>query len=139
MMHQLHPMILTDLGLKATLEDMANHWSERNPQLALSIECCTRADALDQKISIQLFRVIQECLTNTVRHAQAKQVKVTLTTQADSLQLRVADDGIGCDIKRVCSGFGLRGMQERIKSLGGELSIHSQPGQGMTITAKIPL
>jgi len=52
--------------------------------------------------------------------------------------LKVYDDGVGCNINSVCSGFGLRGMQERIKSLGGELSIQSQPGQGMMLTAEIP-
>lgn len=142
MMHQLHPLILTELGLKATLEDMVNHWSERNPQLQLTIKCSERVDTLDPKISIQLFRVIQECLTNTVRHAHAERVRVSLGTLPETpeqLLLRVSDDGSGCDIRRVSSGFGLRSMQERIKSLGGELAIASQPGHGMTVTAAIPV
>lgn len=142
MMHQLHPLILTELGLKAALEDMVNHWSERNPQLTLNIECSDNIDALDQKISIQLFRLIQECLTNTVRHAHAKKVNIALVTQhetPDKLKLQFSDDGVGCEINRVSAGFGLRGMQERIKSLGGELAIASEPGQGMTISAEIPI
>jgi len=142
MMHQLHPLILTELGLKATLEDMVNHWSERNPRMTLNILCSDSADTLDPKISIQIFRVIQECLTNILRHAQARHVNIVLTTVDAApglLLLKVYDDGVGCNINSVCSGFGLRGMQERIKSLGGELTIQSQPGQGMMLTAEIPV
>lgn len=141
MMHQLHPLILTELGLKATLEDMVHHWSERNPRMVLNIECADMADRLDPKISIQIFRVIQECLTNILRHAEARHVDIALAAVDNApglLRLRVSDDGVGCNMNRACSGFGLRGMQERIKSLGGELSIQSQPGQGMTLTAEIP-
>ncbi|MGR9045985.1 MAG: ATP-binding protein [Gammaproteobacteria bacterium] len=140
MMHQLHPLILTELGLKAALEDMVNHWSERNPNLMLSLDCDDSTETLDPKIGIQLFRVIQECLTNTVRHAHARQVEISLTRRPEnpeSLSLRVSDDGVGCAVNRISSGFGLRGMQERIKSLGGDLAVVSEPGRGMTITAAI--
>lgn len=142
MMHQLHPLILTELGLKATLEDMVNHWSERNPRLNLTIECPDELDSLDQNVAIQIFRVIQECLTNTIRHAEAKHVKIVLEISGenlDCLYLEVADDGCGCDINRISSGFGLRGIQERIKSLDGELSVRSQSGQGMAVSATIPI
>ncbi|MDD1607275.1 MAG: histidine kinase, partial [Methylococcaceae bacterium] len=62
MMHQLHPLVLTELGLKATLEDLINHWAIRQPTLKISLDCTNEADRLDAKIAIQLFRVVQECL-----------------------------------------------------------------------------
>lgn len=142
MMQQLHPLVLTELGLKATLEDMVNHWSERNPELDLQIQCRDEVDRLDKNITIQVFRVIQECLTNVIRHAQARRVTIDLQIAQQprkSLQLKVADDGQGCDLKTVNRGFGLRGMNERIKSLDGELAVESKSGAGMTVTAWIPL
>lgn len=142
MMQQLHPLVLTELGLKATLEEMVNHWSERNPDLDLTIACDDEVDDLDKAVTIQVFRVIQECLTNVLRHAHAGRVGITLdklNQPQPLLRLKVQDDGQGCDLKTVSRGFGLLGIKERIKSLDGELSIQSQPGAGMTITAWIPL
>ncbi|PPD32220.1 MAG: histidine kinase [Methylomonas sp.] len=141
MMQQLHPLVLTELGLKATLEDMVNHWSERNPELNLSIYCSDEVDGLDKNITRQLFRVIQECLTNVVRHAQARQVVIDLRMQnaEKTLLLQVVDDGQGCDLQSLSRGFGLRGIKERIKSLEGEVLLDSKPGAGMSISAWIPL
>jgi two-component system sensor histidine kinase UhpB len=144
MMHQLHPLVLTELGLKATMEDLLQHWSTRNPGLKLTLDCPDEIDHLEQKISIQVFRVVQECLTNIVRHAQAGQATISLEIMKPSatlriLRLRVMDDGQGCAADRIKTGFGLLGMRERINSLGGELTIQSQPQQGMNIIASIPL
>jgi len=144
MMHQLHPLVLTELGLKATLEDLLNHWSVRNPELKLTLACPDDVDYLEQKITIQIFRVIQECLTNIVRHAQAKQATVKLEIahqdkNGKSLRLQVNDDGQGCAAGNIKTGFGLLGMRERINSLGGDFTIRTQPRQGMSIIATIPL
>jgi two-component system sensor histidine kinase UhpB len=138
MMHQLHPLILTELGLKATLEDLINHWAIRQPTLKISLDYANEVDNLDAKIAIQLFRVVQECLTNTVRHAKATHASIRLAIDQQLLQLTVADNGQGC-VSSEKTGFGLLGMKERINSLGGELTLQSQPQQGMTIQASIPL
>ena len=144
MMHQLHPLVLKELGLKATMEDLLNHWTIRNPELKLTLDCPDDVDALEQKISIQLFRVVQECLTNIVRHARASQATISLEMMRSSsmektLRLRITDNGQGCDGEKLKSGFGLLGMRERINSLGGKLAVQTQPKQGMSITASIPL
>jgi two-component system sensor histidine kinase UhpB len=138
MMHQLHPLVLTELGLKATLEDLINHWSIRHPALQISLDCSNEADNLEAKIAIQLFRVIQECLTNTVRHAEATQAHIHLAIDRHGLQLQVSDNGRGC-ANGEKTGFGLLGMKERINSLGGIMSIQSQVRQGMSMIASIPL
>ena len=144
MMHQLHPLVLTELGLKATMEDLLNHWSIRNLELKLTIACPDEVDYLEQKITIQIFRVVQECLTNIVRHAQAKQATISLKIAhqgktGKTLRLQVSDDGQGCAVGNIKTGFGLLGMRERINSLGGEFTIRTQPRQGMSIIATIPL
>lgn len=146
MMQQLHPLILSELGLKAALEDLLQHWSVRHPELSVSLDCPDSVDNLDIKISIQIFRVAQECLTNIVRHAHAKHARIRLTltpeqptTPHASLTLSVADDGIGFVDEPLKKGFGLLGMRERIQSLGGELTILTPAQTGMQILASIPL
>lgn len=141
MMTQLHPLILTELGLQATLEDLLHHWEVRNEPTVFILECDDQVDQLDRTIVIQVFRVIQESLTNIIRHAAASRVRIKLLIKPDPdrLLLSISDDGQGCDLDRLNSGFGLRGMEERIKLLGGHFKIHSEANKGMKITAQIPL
>ncbi|MEI6332960.1 MAG: histidine kinase [Methylococcaceae bacterium] len=144
MMHQLHPLVLTELGLKASMEDLLSHWAIRNPSLKLTLDCPDDVDALEQKISIQVFRIVQECLTNIVRHARANQAIISLeimrlSSMEKTLRLCITDNGQGCDGEKLKSGFGLLGMRERINSLGGQLAVQTEPKQGMSIIASIPL
>lgn len=143
MMQQLHPLMLDELGLRATLEDTANRWRERYPEIRLTVDCQERVDGLPTAISIQLFRVIQEALTNVLRHAAASSVRIEMRLEdspADSrLNLTIEDDGQGCRLDSIRHGFGLRGMQERVRSLGGELQYTSELGRGMHIAAWVPL
>ncbi|NOR72176.1 MAG: histidine kinase [Methylomarinum sp.] len=141
MMKQLHPLILTELGLKATLEDMLHHWEVRNAPTVFTLHYDGAVDEIEQTIVIQIFRVIQESLTNIIRHAQASQVNISLQISSNPgrLVLSVTDDGQGCDLDQLASGFGLLGMEERIKLLGGDFKIQSQVNKGLQIKAQIPL
>ena len=141
MMKQLHPLILTELGLKATLEDLLQHWGVRNAPTEFTLHCDDAVDLIDPTIVIQIFRVIQESLTNIIRHAEAGQVKISLQIRpdTDTLILSITDDGLGCDLDQLASGFGLLGMEERIKLLGGSFKLYSQVNKGMQIKAQIPL
>ncbi|ESS72418.1 methanol utilization control sensor protein MoxY [Methyloglobulus morosus KoM1] len=140
MMRNLHPLVLTELGLKASLEDLLNHWSQRYPGLSLKLDCPDIVDKLEQKITIQVFRIVQECLTNIVRHSQATEAAIHLELIAGNrLKLEIADNGLGCTLTEIKNGFGLLGIRERITSLGGELTIQAAHKQGMTIKATIAL
>lgn len=141
MMKQLHPLILTELGLKATLEDLLHHWEVRNTPTVFTLHYDDAVDQIEQTIVIQIFRVIQESLTNIIRHAQASQVNINLqiSSDPDRLVLSVTDNGLGCDLDKLASGFGLLGMEERIKLLGGDFEIQSQINKGLQIKAEIPL
>jgi two-component system, NarL family, sensor histidine kinase UhpB len=140
MMRNLHPLVLTELGLKASLEDLLNHWSQRDAQLGITLQCPDTVDHLKPNITIQVFRIVQECLTNIIRHAKADKADVTLEmTSKNMLRLTVTDQGQGCSLSETQKGFGLLGMRERVKSLDGELVIKTEPNQGMTITADIPI
>lgn len=140
MMRNLHPLMLTELGLKASLEDLLNQWTKHQPAVSLTLICPESVDNLNHQTTIQLFRIVQECLSNIARHAHAKIVTITLQLSADNyLSLHVIDDGCGCHLSDTKNGFGLLGIRERIKSLGGELNIQTQPHQGLSINARIPL
>jgi two-component system sensor histidine kinase UhpB len=142
MMHQLHPLVLSELGLKAAIEDLIGHWTSRNPELSLILDCSEQVDTLNRKITIQIFRVVQECLTNIVRHAEASQASITLQIEQkpeERLRLEVSDNGRGCEDGNIKAGFGLLGMRERIQSLGGEFCIDTRLQGGMRIAASIPL
>lgn len=141
MMKQLHPLILTELGLKATLEDLVIHWENRSPSTSFNLQIDDVVDSLDKTLIIQIFRVIQESMTNIVRHANATQVTISLTINPELkiLNLLIEDDGQGCILTKNTSGFGLQGMAERVKLLKGEFDLQSSLGKGMQIKAQIPI
>jgi len=140
MMRQLHPLVLTELGLKASLEDLINHWASRQPELRLILQCSDEVDQLEPKMTIQLFRVVQEAITNIVRHAKASEAGICLDIDGGKrLLLEIIDNGHGCTPDHINAGFGLRGMRERINSLGGDFTIASASQQGLRIRATISL
>jgi len=85
-----------------------------------------------------VVRLIQECLTNVARHAQAQHARVRVEPADGTLRCVVWDDGAGFDLAQV-EGGGLAGLRERVAGVGGTLEIHSQPGQGTTVTATFPV
>ena len=111
----------------------------------------TDLDGLDEQTNITIYRIIQECLTNIAKHANARsivieidRVKATLPGDTDTmpvsaLRTSIRDDGVGMDPKASGRGLGLIGMRERAGALGGMLSIQATPGQGVTIIVTLPL
>ena len=140
MMQQLHPLILTELGLKAALDDLISHWQTRHLGIFITFHSDNDLESLPETISIHIFRMVQECLTNIVRHANATDVLIALTLdEQDFLSLKMTDNGQGCDAQTIKNGFGLLSMRERVRSLNGEFTIETQPQKGMIIHARIPL
>lgn len=140
----LRPSILDDFGLVAALEWLVNRQAQR---AGLAAELLT--DPIEQRpptdIETVCFRVTQEALTNTTRHARATHVRIELRQRGSELQLVIQDDGIGFDlqdaVKRAQGGesLGLLGLQERVVLVGGRVEIQSAPGQGTRIEAHFPL
>jgi signal transduction histidine kinase len=136
--NDLRPAVL-DLGLHAAVE-----WQTREFQRKTGISCSLMSDGEDIVLSdacaTALFRTLQESLTNVSRHASASHVGVQLYATNESLLMRVSDDGIGrLGQQDKPDAFGLRGMRERIGSLGGRLTVTAAPDQGVTVTAVIPM
>src|ERR1700687_2468503 len=93
---------------------------------------------LADELKLCVYRVVQEAVNNAQRHAHAKNVVVELAQAAGAIRVKIVDDGSGFDAKRT-RGMGLLGMEERVKRLGGTISIDSRPGAGTTITVELPL
>jgi signal transduction histidine kinase len=139
MSHQLHPSKLHYLGLSTTVRQLCKEFAQQNKT---EIECIVRPlpEDLDEKISLNLFRTVQESLRNAVKHSQAHQVKVELGCQSNIIHLRISDDGVGFDPDepRTNHGLGLISMRERLRSVGGEFSISSKPSHGTVVEGTVP-
>jgi signal transduction histidine kinase len=133
----LRPSMLDDLGLVAAVEWYAREMSRRG-EIEVEVRSENVAEELVDELKVCVYRVVQEALNNAQRHAHAKNVAVELAQTAGAIRVKVADDGSGFDAKRT-RGMGLLGMEERVKRLGGKISVTSQPGAGATIEAELPL
>jgi signal transduction histidine kinase len=137
---ELRPAILDDLGLVAAIEWQCQDFQKRT---GIPCTCVTGSDdiAMERERATAIFRICQEALTNTVRHAQATAVTIQLEPRNDVLQLVVADNGVGIPDTKVSNrqSLGLLGMRERVALLGGTITIQGNPGNGTTIVACLPL
>jgi PAS domain S-box-containing protein len=135
----LRPTVLDDLGLVAAIEWQCQDFQKRT---GIPCTCVTSADdiAMEPERATAIFRICQEALTNTARHAQATAVTIKLESRSDTLQMVVADNGVGIPDTSVSNrqSLGLLGMRERVALFGGEIRIQGNPGKGTTVTACLP-
>ena len=136
---ELRPSLLDHFGLPTALRAHVEHVC-RKAELQCEVAMAEEVDALPKESAIALFRVIQEGLTNIVRHAHAKQVRLALTSDAERYLLLLVDDGCGMklDDTRVRWSHGLTGMRHRVQALGGRFSIESSPAEGTTLRVELP-
>jgi glucose-6-phosphate-specific signal transduction histidine kinase len=139
MMQRLRPGILDDLGLVEALQEEISAWQERNPNIKCTFNTSGYLADLGERTNITIYRIVQECLTNVAKYANAAQVTIDLSKNSDSLVLSVKDDGRGMDLSVPGSGLGLIGMRERTEGLGGEFMLESEKGAGVAISATIPM
>lgn len=145
----LRPVMLDDLGLAAAVEWLTEDFARRSGiciRLEMDVDqgqcdCQNGVCDLDADVATAAFRIVQECLTNVVRHAQAEQVVVCVKCINDRLMLRVSDDGkrvsAANDNKR--NSFGIIGMRERAHGLGGTMNFSSIPGKGTCVEVVLPI
>ena len=134
---------LTEQGLVRALQDYLDQFEERH-NIPTSLETDATADQLSPVAALQIFRFIQEALTNVRKHAEAHEVRVTLMGDGSGqLKIVVADDGQGFIPGTQRNGkarpLGLTSMRERIEALGGTFQVNSQPGSGTQVSATIPI
>jgi signal transduction histidine kinase len=136
---ELRPSILDDFGLMAALEWQLWEFQKRTGIQSEFVSTLEDVN-IDEKLSITVFRIFQEALTNVARHANATDVIATLYKEADSLVLKVEDNGKGIsedDIHNTKS-VGLIGMRERAFFLGGTVNISGDPSKGTTVSVQFP-
>ena len=137
MIRRLRPAGLDELGLVAALENCVDHWRQRLPGTDFTLSLSGSLDDLGETVNLTIYRLIQEGLTNTFKHAAARRIDINLSRARDVL-LTLADDGRGMDPAVRGAGFGLSGMKERVELLGGTFTIESSPSHGFAIEARIP-
>jgi signal transduction histidine kinase len=134
----LRPSMLDDLGLRAALEWHVRDTSRRSGvEVELTID--GDVDLLPERYQTCVYRVVQEALTNGVRHAQAQTMAVSLSADGRALEICVMDDGVGFEPGERRNGLGLRGIEERVREIGGTLTIDSAPGRGTVLVLRVPL
>ncbi len=141
MLHRLRPAQLDAQGLVAAIQALCEAWEARSG-VACVFHHDTSADALGEAVNVAVYRVVQEALSNVMRHARASTVRVTLGAAAQApgvLRLTVRDNGVGMDAAAPRRGLGLLGAAERAAALGGHLAIDSGAGRGVSLELSLPL
>ncbi|WP_263264965.1 sensor histidine kinase [Pseudomonas sp. RIT-PI-S] len=133
----LNPRHLASLGLEASLRDHLSR-ALAGSGLNWSLECRQRLDGLSTDMSIAAFRIVQEGVTNLLRHAQADNLWVVIAREKHGLAISIVDDGQGFDPAAVPAGRGIAGMAERAQALRGHVRVRSATGQGTQIDARLP-
>lgn len=142
---QLRPSALDHLGLSDAIHDVVDQYRRQNPDLKIELALQGDLDHFSEQLNITVYRIVQECMTNSVKHAEAAQILVSLSlqqteSQPKRLEIRVIDDGKGLD-PEFSEGrrYGLLGIKERVQAFGGELRIASDSEKGTTIIAALPV
>jgi signal transduction histidine kinase len=136
---ELRPSALDDFGLVPALEHLVETFREQT-QIRVDLEANLGEERLPSEVETALYRIVQEALSNVVKHAGASRISILLTRKDRSVAAVIEDDGLGFDPASVSEeGLGLVGMRERVGLVGGRLQIESGAGAGATLVAEVPL
>jgi signal transduction histidine kinase len=136
---ELRPSALDDFGLVAALERLAESFAEQTG-ISVDFQTALADERLPEEVETALYRIVQESLTNVVKHARARRVSILLARKNGAVKAVVEDDGQGFDpAEQTGDGYGLVGMRERLALLGGRLEVESTRNAGTTIAAEVPV
>lgn len=142
--YDLRPMSFDDLGLNITLESFINDVKSRtNMEVTFNID--GEVSVLPNIIQLTIFRIVQECTNNSLKHSQGKKLDILLCYEVEKIYLKVSDDGVGIKSEAdeskqdIRTGFGLDMMKERVSLLNGKIDINTEVGSGTTIEVNIPI
>jgi two-component system, NarL family, sensor histidine kinase UhpB len=143
MLGRLRPGALTDFGLAAAIMSMVEFWRQRQPGTRFTVALPPAKASFGPLIDITIYRIVQESVSNAVRHGNPVDISVSVNALHDGLGqdrviVEIANDGHGMD-KMAGFGFGLTGMQERVQALGGRLVLTQEPGLGLSVKATLPV
>lgn len=137
MVLDLQPRILEERGLHAALNWLVIR--ARGAELDATLQFDAEVErALDMQGKVALFRCVQEAIANTIRHAEARLLRVEVRAEGSVAVVSVEDDGVGVDLDRLSAGFGLSSLGERLRALGGDLEVAPLPVFGTRLAARVP-
>ena len=137
---RLRPLALDQFGLADALEDLLGDWRQQHPAIVFDLRVHDLPEAIGDAVATAAYRIVQEAVTNSLRHARARRIAIDVRRERDLLAIRVSDDGRGLGNNWKAPGhYGLLGMQERAKAIGGTLTLEDSPGDGLSVTARLPL
>jgi two-component system sensor histidine kinase UhpB len=143
MLGRLRPIGLAELGLIEAIDNLIEFWRRRHPEIAYRCDIAPEVAGCGGLIDTTVYRIVQESLSNALRHSRPSAISITVTSDSGAreedraLQVTVADDGQGMSAEPGV-GYGLLGMSERVKALGGSLAVSSGVGTGLVVTASLP-
>lgn len=137
---RLRPLALDSFGLADALEDLLGDWRQQQPATTLTLRIHDLPEQIGDNRSTAVYRIVQEAVTNAIRHARAGRIDVVLRRDGPTLMVRISDNGQGMvgDWQKP-EHYGVIGMRERAEALGGTLELQSAPGDGTSVVARIPL
>ena len=133
----VRPAVLDALGAEAALDSLADRMRRRGIDVDVAIDL-PGEPRYDEETETAIYRIVQEGLTNAIKHAEARSAEVSVAEADGFVVVRVGDGGRGFDPAAEGTGFGLTGMRERVESLAGTLVVDAAPGAGTTVTARLP-
>ena len=143
MMHRLRPSVLDEFGLVKALQNMIDEWNDNQDNIFCDFTFLDVPTDLSESLKINIYRIIQESLTNTLKHSNASQVTVAIKKDrldnTERINLKIEDNGIGIDQDKIIPGFGLLGMKERVEMNGGIFEFESSTGNGVKINIFVPI
>jgi signal transduction histidine kinase len=134
---ELRPKVLDDFGLVPALERLTRGFAEHTG-IAVDLEASAIAERLPVEVETAIYRIVQEALTNVVKHAHAQRVSVLVTRAGGRIRAVIEDDGSGFDPTETDGGIGLIGMRERIELLDGSLAVETSATSGTTVAVEVP-
>ena len=140
MVARLRPAQAAELGLGRAVQELVRFWRPRRPEIAFIVEALPVEADLADAVRDAAFRVVQEAVSNAVRHARPTEIAIALRRNGADLEITVCNDGVHADALEGGSGFGLKGMEERVRGAGGRLEVHAPQGEGgrWIVSARLP-
>jgi two-component system sensor histidine kinase UhpB len=133
---RLRPATVIDLGFAQAIDGLVSFWQTRYPAVIFDVHAPT--EGFGAEIDDAVYHLILESLSNALRHGRPTRIEVQVALEGDQVSTRIADNGVGLKSGAHAPGFGLIGMQERVESLGGVVSIKNSPTGGVVVAARLP-
>ena len=137
MLGRLRPIGLTEFGLREAIENTVGFWRRRRPEIRYEVTISAECDDLGELVGTTIYRIVQESLSNAVRHADPTLITVSIDRHCQEVRVEITDDGRGMSSSSR-PGYGLVGIGERVRAIGGRLDVSSKPGGGFAVRAVLP-